>query len=394
MVGVTRLLCGTATPGDALRYGRNTAHLPAHLLHYSEDKRPIVVWNCTRRCNLRCVHCYSDSRNAEYQGELTTAEGKALIDSLAEFRVPTLLFSGGEPLTRPDIFELASYARQKGLRCVLSTNGTLIDETAAARIKEAGFSYVGVSIDGLEATHDRIRGERGAFARTLQGIRYCRDSGTRVGLRFTVHKLNVDQLSGIFQLMREERIPRCCIYHLAYAGRGDRLKRNDLTPEETREVVDFIFDQAQQLHADGADLDLLTVDNHTDGVYLYMRVQRDQPERADEVYRMLRWNGGNQSGIAIACIDNQGFVHPDQFSWHQNLGNVRERSFADIWTDTTNPLMAFLKNRKPHLTGRCASCKYLEICNGNLRVRAERYHGDIHAPDPACYLTDEEIAVA
>jgi heme d1 biosynthesis radical SAM protein NirJ len=393
MLSVTRLLCGTATPGDALRYGRDTSRLPSHLLHYSQDKRPIVVWNLIRRCNLRCVHCYSDSRDQEYPGELTTEESKRFIDHMADFGVPTVLFSGGEPLMRPDLFELAAYAREKGLRCVLSTNGTLIDEKTAQRIKEAGFAYVGVSIDGLEEVHDRIRGEKGAFQRTLQGIRNCRDVGIRVGLRFTVHKLNADQLPGIFDLMEQERIPRCCIYHLAYAGRGDKIRRNDLLPEETRRIVDYIFDRAEDMHRRGVENDILTVDNHTDGVYLYLRVKERQPERAEEVYQMLKWNGGNQSGIAVACVDNLGNVHPDQFSWHQTFGNVKERPFGEIWQDTSHPIMAILKNRKPHLKGRCAACKFLEICNGNLRVRAERYYGDFLAPDPACYLSDEEIGL-
>jgi len=393
MLSVTRLLCGTATPGDALRYGRHSGKLPSHLLHYSEDKRPIVVWNLVRRCNLRCLHCYSDSRDQDYPGELSTEEGLRFIDDLAAFGVPTLLFSGGEPLMRPDLFELAAYAREKGLRCVLSTNGTLIDETTALKIKHAGFAYVGVSIDGLEETHDRVRGEKGAFQRTLQGIRNCRDIGIRVGLRFTVHRLNVQELPSIFDLMEQERIPRCCIYHLAYAGRGDRIRRSDLAPEETRAVVDTIFDRAEDFHSRGVENDILTVDNHADGPYLYMRLKQRQPERADEVYQMLRWNGGNQSGIAIACVDNLGNVHPDQFSWHHTFGNVKDRPFGEIWQDTSHPVMALLKNRKPHLKGRCRECRYLDICNGNLRVRAEKFYGDILAPDPACYLTDEEIGL-
>lgn len=393
MLSVTRLLCGTATPGDALRYGRHSGRLPSHLLHYSEDKRPIVVWNLVRRCNLRCLHCYSDSRDQDYPGELSTAEGLRFIDDLAEFGVPTLLFSGGEPLMRPDLFELASYARSKGLRCVLSTNGTLIDEATAHKIKDAGFAYVGVSIDGLEETHDRVRGEKGAFRRTLQGIRNCRDIGIRVGLRFTVHKLNVQEMPAIFDLMEQERIPRCCVYHLAYAGRGDRIRRSDLTPDETRAVVDTIFDRAEDFHRRGIENDILTVDNHADGPYLYMRLKERQPERAEEVYQMLRWNGGNQSGIAIACVDNLGNVHPDQFSWHHTFGNVKERPFGEIWQDTSHPVMAILKDRKPHLKGRCRECRFLDICNGNLRVRAEKYYGDMLAPDPACYLTDEEIGL-
>ncbi len=392
MIGVSRLLCGTITPGDALRYGRDSARMPAHLLHYSADKKPVVVWNCTRRCNLKCVHCYASSRDEHYPGELSTEEGKWLLDSLAAFGVPTVLLSGGEPLMRPDLLELAAHARERGLRCVLSTNGTRISPETAADLKAAGMQYVGISVDGIGAVHDRVRGQRGAFEEALAGIRNCVAAGLRVGLRFTVHRLNRDQLPAVLDLLEQENIPRCCIYHLAYSGRGEKMQRHDLTPEETRQVVDEIFDRVAEMRRRGVDKDVLTVDNHADGAYLYLRVLREQPERAAEVYDLLRWNGGNQSGVAVACVDNVGNVHPDQFSWHITFGNVRERTFGEIWTDRGHPVMDLLKERAGRLQGRCASCRFLEICNGNLRVRAEQYHGDMLAPDPACYLTDEEIA--
>lgn len=393
MLSVTRLLTGTVTAGDALRYGRLTRGLPPHLLHFSLDKKPVVVWNVTRRCNLHCMHCYSDSHDRPYPGELTTEEGRRLLDDLAAYGVPAVLFSGGEPLIRPDIFQLAAYARDQGLRCVLSTNGTLITPEVAPRIRECGFSYVGLSLDGIGPVHDKIRGKKGAYAETLSGLRRCRDLGIRVGLRFTVHKRNLDQLPAIFDLLEAEDIPRCCIYHLAYAGRGDRIRAYDLEPQETRTVVDYIFQRARDFHQRGLEKEILTVDNHADNVYLYLRVEQEQPQRAQEVYRLLQWNGGNQSGIAVACVDPQGFVHADQFSWHYAFGNVRERPFSAIWTDTAEPRMAILKDRKGHLKGRCRFCPYLDICNGNLRVRAERYFGDFLAPDPACYLTDGEIGL-
>jgi radical SAM protein with 4Fe4S-binding SPASM domain len=393
MLSVTRLLTGTATPGDALRYGRLTGEMPAHLLHFSADKKPIVVWNLTRRCNLSCMHCYADSHDEAYEGELTTAEGKALLDDLAEFGAPTVLFSGGEPLTRPDLFELAAYAGDKGLRSVLSTNGTLITPEAARDIRRCGFSYVGVSLDGIGPVNDKVRGKKGAYDDALTGLRRCRDLGVRVGLRFTVHKRNLDQLPAVFDLLETEDIPRCCVYHLAYAGRGDRIRSSDLTPEETRTAVGYIFERAQEFQRRGLDKEVLTVDNHADNVLLLLTVQREQPQRVEAVQRMLRWNGGNQSGIAVSSVDPSGHVHADQFSWHYSFGNARERPFSAIWTDSSEPRMAILKDRKDHLKGRCRFCRYLDICNGNLRVRAESYFDDFLAPDPACYLTDEEIGI-
>ena len=394
MLSVSRLLNGTVTPADALRYGRQTKGAPPHLLHFSEDKKPVVVWNITRRCNLFCMHCYLDSHDRDYPGELTTKEGKRLLDGLAAFGAPTVIFSGGEPLIRPDLFELAAYAGDLGLRCVLSTNGTLITAEVAQQIRLTGFSYVGISLDGIGAAHDKVRGKKGAYQKSLTGLRLCRDEGVRVGLRFTIHRKNADQLPAIFDLLESEAIPRCCIYHLAYAGRGDRIRAYDLDPQETRAAIDYVFDRTIDFHQRGLEKEILTVDNHADNVYLYVRIQRDQPQRAEEVHQMLQWNGGNQSGIAIAAVDPQGGVHADQFSVDYSLGNVPQRSFGEIWSDASEPRMALLKDRKGALKGRCRSCTYLDICNGNLRVRAERYFDDFLAPDPACYLTDEEIGLA
>jgi radical SAM protein with 4Fe4S-binding SPASM domain len=391
MLSVTRLLSGAATSADALRYGRSSARLPSHLLHFSQDKKPVVVWNVSRRCNLNCMHCYADSHDREYPDELTTDEGIALLDDLASFGAPTVLFSGGEPLMRPDLFTLVEHARERGLRCVLSTNGTLIDKEAAERIASTGFSYVGISFDGIGRLHDKIRGKLGAFEASIKALRLLRDAGMRVGLRFTAHRRNIEQLPMIFDLLEEEEIDRCCIYHLAYAGRGDRIRQYDLAPAETRSMVEYVFDRAQSFHDRGLDKEVLTVGNHADNALLWMRVGRQQAERADEVWQMLAWNGGNQSGVAVASVDPVGDVHADQFSWGHSLGNVRDRPFSAIWTDLSEPRLAALRESPRPISGRCTACRFMPICNGNLRARAESYFGDFLAPDPACYLTDAEI---
>ena len=393
MIGCTKLLCGTVTPSDPLRYGRRSADSPSHLLQFTWDKKPVVVWNMTKACNLRCIHCYYTAGSEPDPDELTTREGKALIDDLAAFGVPVLLFSGGEPLMRDDLFKLGAYAAGRGIRTIISTNGTLLNGAIAHRIKEAGFSYVGVSLDGIGATNDRFRGVRGAFDAALQGMRHCTEAGVKVGLRLTLNRHNYRDLPDIFDLLEEENIKRACFYHLVYAGRGRKMREDDLSLEESRRAVDLIFDRTKDSHRRGVDLEILTVDNHTDGPYLYRRVQERQPERAEEVMQLLRWNGGNSSGVGIGAVDHLGNVHADQFWQHYSFDNVRERRFSEIWLDTSDPLMAGLKNRKPLLKGRCAACQYLDICNGNFRVRAEAVYGDVWAPDPACYLTDEEIRI-
>ncbi len=394
MIGISKLYCGTVEPSDALRYGRKSGSLPSHLLQFSEDKKPVVVWNCTRSCNLKCVHCYSQSQCQSYEGELSTAEGMRLIDMLADFGAPVLLFSGGEPLIRKDLFELIEYATARGLRAVISTNGTLITPDAAARLKDFNLSYVGVSLDGTELVNDQFRGVEGAYARALSGIRACQDVGLKVGLRFTINRRNTSEIPAMFDLIREEGIPRVCFYHLVYSGRGSALVEEDLGYAEARRTVDQIIDLTAEAHRRGDPKEVLTVDNHADGVYVYLRLLRENPERAAQVLQLLQFNEGNSSGRGIACVSWDGTVHPDQFWRHLALGNVRERDFGDIWMDTGNEFLMQLKNKKAHVKGRCAECKWLGICGGNFRVRAEAVTGDVWAPDPACYLTDEEIGLA
>jgi 12,18-didecarboxysiroheme deacetylase len=391
MIGISKLYCGTVEPSDALRYGRQSAHLPSHLLQFSADKRPVVVWNVTRRCNLKCVHCYAHAKNQRFGNELTTVEGRALIDDLAAFGAPVLLLSGGEPLIRPDLPELAAYAVERGMRAVISTNGTLIDPTMARTLKEIGLSYVGISIDGTEAVNDRFRGVAGAYKRAMEGIRNCRAAGIKVGLRFTINCLNAGEIPAIFDLLEAEAIPRVCFYHLVYAGRGSKLVKDDLTQDQTRAAVDLIIDRTADLHARGLDKEVLTVDNHADGPYLYLRLCREDPERAAQVLELLQMNEGNNSGRGIGCVSWDGEVYADQFWRHQSFGNVRRLPFSRIWSQPEDPLLAKLKEKKKWVTGRCADCRWLDVCAGNFRVRAEAVTGDVWAPDPACYLTDEEI---
>ena len=163
MIGISKLYCGTVEPSDALRYGRSSSNLPSHLLQFSLDKKPVVVWNITRQCNLKCVHCYAHAKSTPVNDELSTSDGIKLIDDLAQFGAPVLLFSGGEPMMRKDLPELAGYAVTKGMRAVISTNGTLITQQAAKTLKEIGLSYVGISLDGMEDINDRFRGVKGAF---------------------------------------------------------------------------------------------------------------------------------------------------------------------------------------------------------------------------------------
>ncbi len=391
MVGISKLYLGKVEVSDPLRYGRRSAQLPSHLLQFSEDKKPVVVWNVTSRCNLSCTHCYAANQGGDE--ELTTAEAMAVIDDLAAFGCPVLLFSGGEPLSRPDILTLARHAVGRGLRVVFSTNGTLIDARMAAEIKSIGASYAGISIDGMEEVHDRFRACEGAFRRSLAGIRHCREAGVKVGLRVTMTRDNIGEIPAIFDLMEVERIPRICLYHLVYCGRGAEIAGHDLSAGQRRDALDLIIDRTVRLHERGFPVEVLTVDNHCDGPYLYLRMTRENNPRAEDVMTLLRMNGGNSTGHGLACISWDGTVYPDQFWRSRPVGNVRARTFSEIWGHPeAGSLLAALRQKKSHVTGRCVTCRFLDVCGGNFRARAEAATGDIWGVDPACYLTDDEIA--
>ena len=388
MISVTKLLCDTEFFGDSLRYSPGSR---GQVDGATEGHGPVVVWNSTRTCNLSCIHCYSNSESKKYEGELTTREALQFIDDLAEFKVPVLLFSGGEPLLRKDLIELAVYAGEKGIRPTISTNGTLVDRETAQRLKEVGIGYVGISLDGIGENNDRFRGRKGAFSDALNGIRNCIEVGQRVGLRFTINRHNYRDLNAIFDLVEKENIPRVCFYHLVYSGRGSKMVEEDITREEARAAMDLIIERTLDFHRRGMSKEILTVDNHADGVYIYLKLKGKDPERAERVLELLRLNGGNRTGIAIGAVDWYGNVHPDQFTQNHTFGNVRERKFGEIWTDNTNQILAGLKDRKKLIKGRCAACRWLDVCNGNFRARAKAVTGDFWESDPACYLTDEEI---
>lgn len=393
LIGFTKLLCGRATVSQALRQSHGEEKREASMLQFTTADRPLVVWNTSLRCNLRCVHCYNESGVGDSASELTTEEAERFIDDLAQMAVPVLLFSGGEPLLREDIYHLGSYAASRGLRPVLSTNGTLIAPEIGNKLADAQFQYVGISIDGLESTHDRLRCRRGAYQDAWAGLRTARERGLRTGVRFTVSKENLDDLPRVLDQAVEERVDRFCLYHLVYAGRGAQLANRDLSNAERRQMIEWLVQRTEELHSRGHDLEILTTDNHADGIYLYHRIRERDPARAEEVLELLAMHGGCSAGRKFANVDARGDVHACQFWGHVSLGNVRERPFSEVWRDVSNPLLAKLKENQSHLTGRCSACHYTAYCGG-CRIRAEVRFGDTWSEDPACYLTDEEVGIA
>lgn len=387
MINLTTLLSGEAQPADHLRYGRGHGAPKT-----ASERRPIVVWNITRTCNLKCIHCYSDSAAQSYPGELDWEQCQAVINNLAAYGVPGLLLSGGEPLAHPRIFDIARYATSKGLRVTLSTNGTLITAEKAALLKEIGFAYIGISLDGIGATHDHFRGRTGAFDLTVQAFRHCRAVEQRVGLRLTLTKHTIGDLDDILQFIEDENIDRVCFYHLVGSGRGADLTA--VTHRDSRHALDTIMAKVNYWHRAGQKREVLTVAQPADGPYVLLKLAQEKSPRLPAVQELLSWNGGGNAGpgIGIANIDSQGNVHPDQFWQGLTLGNVLKTPFSEIWSKSTDPILLGLRDRQSKLQGRCQPCRWQSICGGGFRVRAWQQHGNPWQEDPGCYLTEEEIA--
>ena len=356
--------------------------------------RPVVIWNLTRRCNLTCKHCYALSADHAYPGELDRDEVFRVMGQLRDYGVRVLILSGGEPLLRPDLFEIADEAQRLGFYTALSTNGTLIDAPLARRIAAQDFDYVGISIDGQKDTHDRFRRLAGAYDASVRALRLLREQGVKTGLRYTFTELNGQDFPALLQLMRDEAVDKFYFSHLNYAGRGNIHRKRDARFTATRDALDLLFETAWRDAEAGAERDYVTGNNDADAVYLLQWVGRRFPAWSDALRTRLRAWGGNSSGVGVANIDNLGVVHPDTMWWHHPLGQVRERPFGEIWEDRSDPLMAGLKAHPRPLKGRCAECAHLAICGGNTRVRAQQLSGDPWGPDPGCYLDDAEIGLS
>jgi pseudo-rSAM protein/SPASM domain protein len=388
VISVSKLLCDADAAGDGLRYGDPSA---ADQIRERKQRRPVVVWNVTKACNLACQHCYAAAETDGADGELTTAEGRQFLAELADYGAPVVLFSGGEPLVRDDLVELVASAADQGLRPVLSTNGTLLTEARARELKRAGLAYAGVSVDGLPERNDRFRGQAGAFDAAVRGIRNCKAVGLKTGLRYTVTDANVGDLPGVVDLLTDEGVDRFCFYHLDYGGRGGEIVDADLTPERRRRAVREVCDLTRAYHDRGEDIETLLVGNYCDAAYLVEYARRELgPDVAREVRQYLRVNGGDPAGERVADVDYLGNVHPTQFWQSYSLGNVRDRPFGAIWDDESNPLLARLRERPDGLADHCVDCQYVDLCRGGSRLRALTVHGDLSAPDPQCYLTEAE----
>lgn len=388
MIDLTRLVRGIDNRPEEMKYERT---------HDDEPLVPLVVWNATQACNLSCKHCYFGAIDERSEAEFSTAEVKTFIDDLAEMNVPVFVFSGGEPFVREDIAELTAYARDQGLRAIASSNGTFLSEQRAQEVADAGMSYVGISLDGVGETHDKFRGLKGSFDRAVEGIKNAQAAGMGVGIRSTMTQETIDDLPDIVDLSLDLGVDRLNVFHLIYTGSAVNIVDNDLSFEQSREMVDYLYERTIEIADTNPDMQLLTAGNYCDAIYLYHRICEEIPEHADRARELLFDDGPGRvvkkgdAGPKVVNVDHEGNVHPSMFLPNITLGNVRETSLdtilaeSDIWDKLANP--------EDHLKGRCGECSYKSVCGGNSRARAYAVNGDLFAEEPRCYLSDAEIGI-
>lgn len=365
MISLSKLISGTATVSKRLTYEGEDSFIPKKLKEFSSKNVPIIVWNITNRCNLNCLHCYARANTK--QSELSTLDCKRIIDNLAKFDVPMIIFSGGEPLMRGDIFELAECAKKKGIKVVLSTNGTLINRDIANDLEV--FDYVGISLDGIRL-HDEFRGIKGAFESALKGLEIANEV-VLTGIRFTLTKYNFSELPNLIKLAKEIEIPRFCVYHLVPSGNASF--KDDIDNVSRKRVINYLIREAEREE----EMEILTVDNPSDGVYLYLQT------KDENILEFLRYRGGDSSGVRLACIDSDGNLHPNQFWMDYTAGNLLWQDFSKIWLN--DPLFKMLREKEKYLEDKCGNCEFKKFCGG-FRVRAYRY-GNLWGWDPSCYIS-------
>jgi len=347
----------------------------------------IMIWNFTNRCNLFCHHCYSKA-DPNNEDSLTFEQIEQTIPSMINAGVKFVIFSGGEPLIRKDIFKIANSMKQAGIMTYLSSNGMYITEKNAQQIVDT-FNYIGISIDGTKEIHNYFRGDVKSYDKAIEGIKHIQNAGGNAGIRFTLTKETQDSFYDMFDLVEELGVNKLYISHLVYSGRGlDNLKI-DITAKQRRVYVEYIINKAFEYYKDGKDIDLVTGNMEMDAVLLLKKFEQDYPDFVDSLTTKLKAWGGNSAGRKLLNIDSEGFVKPDPF-FPEKIGNILHQDFSDIWTNNPTNLLQKLRVYPRELKGICSDCEYLDICNGGSRARAYAIYGDMWESDPSCYIKDKQ----
>ena len=345
----------------------------------------ILIWNFTNRCNLSCLHCYSKS-NLDEKDKISTEKILKTVPELKKAGIKFVIFSGGEPLIRKDIFDIAKAFKENEIFTYLSTNGLYINPNNVQKIIDT-FSYIGISIDGTKSIHDRFRGVVGSYEKSMKSIDLIHENGGKVGIRFTLTKKTFDSLSHIFEISEKKGINKIYISHLVYSGRGlDNLKI-DLTKEQRVQAINYIINKAFEYYEKGLNIDIVTGNMEMDAIIFLKEFSKRYPNFSSNLKNRLKKWGGNSAGKNLVNINSEGDVKPDPF-FPMPIGNIFDKSFDDIWLDKQNPLLNKLRESPRKIEGKCRDCEYLEICNGGSRARAYAIYENLWAQDPSCYIKE------
>lgn len=334
----------------------------------------LVAWELTNACNLACIHCRASAIKDPAPDELSTAQAKHFVDELVEYK-PIIILTGGEPLLRADVYDIARYASGHGLRVVLATNGTLLTPEIARKLKDAGIQRVSISIDGAkEETHDTFRGEPGAFNGAMRGIDILEKEGISFQINTTITKRNLTEIPGIYDLALELGASALHIFLLVPTGRGEEIESEEIPPQEYERVLNWFYDKSK-----GSRIQLkATCAPH------YFRIMRQRAKAEGikitrETHGLEAMTKGCLGGSGFCFVSSRGDVYPCGYL-PALAGNIRQRPFRMIWekskvfNDLRNPAM---------LKGKCGACEYRMVCGG-CRARAYAATGDYLDEEPYC----------
>jgi len=383
LIPVTVMVTGKGTVSTRIKghYG------PRKPSRFSDILRPIVFWNITYKCNLKCIHCYISAGQYDDRYELTTEEARRVAEETVKIGIPLVILSGGEPLVREDFWEIVEpMANKQRPKLSLSTNGTLITRDIAHKLASYGFVYVGISIDSIvPARHDYFRGVKGAFEAAVRGIKNSLEAGIDVGIRTTITKFNVDEVPAILKWAHDNGIRRVSLYILDTVGRGAFIK--DLLPshDQLKKLAHVLIDEARK-YAD--DMEILVVRAQFMGFYIASLLAKNREEFLQYI-KMLDAQGN--CGRKSISIYPDGEVKPCQFIDWVSLGNLREQSLSEILRPDNEKLKPFI-NIEKYLRGeRCGKCPFRRICGGGSRGRALALTGDEWGDDPLCFIDYNEL---
>ena len=355
----------------------------------------MVVWNFTKRCNLRCKHCYANASPYPAPDELSLEEKYKVVDQLDEAGVAAISFSGGEPLTNKDFLKIAEYAAEKGFYLSVATNGTLISEKVAQRLREVGIRYVEISLDGSNPEiHDEFRGVKGAFNAAIRGIKNAKAGGLEVGIATTATHENLDSIPQILKLASDLKADRIIVFNFIPTGRGKDIILEDLTPVERENLMKYLYEEWQK-----GDLQIFS----TCPAYARISITAMEKGTGDKVSpthfaemelpaefggaakALTEFIGGCGAGRIYCSIEHNGDIQPCVFL-PIKVGNVLKDGFVNVWKNSE--VFNALRDRDAK-NYACHTCPFRYVCGG-CRARAYAYYGDILAPDPGCIIMEKE----